>query len=238
VSYPLLLRTDSRAEEARKEVARARAKKIQALKDAEKKAKAELKAKNKPNAAGTRKGKGKEVDPQPDFESPFGKEDENDYDDDDEEEGSFHSEDEDLDEDLDEDDEEGLDESDSEKLEDGPVDAETLRLRQRMQRAMEAAERNAMGSPSASPPPKGKKSALKKTKAPVVVEEVRPAGDEIFDLQPGAPKPLPMDILQRAAEAEAAAGEATGKRKRRKENKVVRKRVKGEQELARERAVG
>lgn len=96
------------------------------------------------------------------------------------------------------DEEEGSD--DSEQLEDeGPLDAETIRLRARMQAAMEAAESGASAGASRPKSSKGKERATAQN-------------EEDWSAYDMAPLPLPASVLSAAAKSDAAR-KAAAKRK-------------------------
>lgn len=97
------------------------------------------------------------------------------------------------------DEEEGSD--DSEELEDeGPLDAETIRLRARMQAAMEAAESGASAGASRPKTSKGKERATAQN-------------EEDWSAYDMAPLPLPASVLSAAAKSDAARKAAAAKRK-------------------------
>lgn len=154
------------------------------------------------------------------------------------------SEDEEADADLHESSSEGEDESD-EELVDGPIDSATKNMRERMQAAMEAAERRAGLS---VPKIKAKTKASKAEEAPPVsTGRVEADGEghlgtgqthkgeeeeDNYDLHPYSAKPLPTSLLQKAAQSEqlarslkSAAPRGTPRQKRKRPNKSKSKAI-------------
>lgn len=133
---------------------------------------------------------------------------------------SFHTdseddeEEEDDEEDDDEDDEEDYD--DSEILEEGPIDAATKAMRDRMQAAMEAAERRSGIVHPSKPKQTVESKDTPKSKTTKRKAEVEVDDESMWDLGSGTgeggPQPLSMEVLKKAEEEEREA-------KRRKKEK-------------------
>ncbi|ORX40649.1 hypothetical protein BD324DRAFT_611634 [Kockovaella imperatae] len=135
----------------------------------------------------------------------------------DSDEGSFHTDDSDEDEPEDDSEHVSDDSDSSETLHEGPLSANDIKMRALMDQAMAAADRRAgIAQPKTKSQSKGKAKATEATQAAEAVDE-----EAMWDMTPGfGPKPLSTAVL---AAAEKAETEAALQKQRKKEEAMARR---------------